>query len=72
MPRRTEYVALASKVLAVAVEGGIGDWAAYVGAVPGIDHDREWQDVKEHGTKLPQTIAEILFPKWKNTYVWRA
>jgi len=67
---RTKYIVLDSKVLVVAVEGSIGDWAAYIGAVPGYNFDEEWQRVAENGTKLPKSIAEILFPLFKDLK-WR-
>lgn len=58
------------KVIAVAVEGEIGDWAAYIGAVPGDNHEREWKRVREHGSKLPKTVAEAMFPDFKDLK-WR-
>lgn len=67
---KTEYRALSSKVLVVAVEGAIGDWAAYIDAVPGNNHDNEFFEVAEHGAKLDRHLAEILFPKWKHL-TWR-
>jgi len=68
--RKIRYIALDSKVLVVAKEGGIGDWAAYIGAVPGLNHTFEWQRVRDNGTKLPQKVAEILFPDFKDLN-WR-
>lgn len=62
--------ALAAKVLAVAVEGDIHDWAAYIDAVPGKKHDDEAQLVAEEGVKLDRDVAAVLFPcldmkKWR-------
>lgn len=68
--KKIRYRRLDSKVIAVAVEGSVGDWAAYIGAVPGINHDEEWITVKEDGTKLPKTVAEAMFPEFK-TLTWR-
>ena len=68
---RVEYYALDSRVLAVAVEGEVQDWAAYVGAVPGNNHDRELHIVAHSGTKLPRAVAELLFPHWKKEYKLR-
>jgi len=65
-----EYKALDKQVLVVAVEGGIGDWACYIGAVAGKNHEREFMEVAKHGTKLPRQIAELLFPEWER-YRWR-
>lgn len=70
MGKTPTIVALAKDVLAVAVEGGNKDWAAYIGAVPGNCHDIEWQRVKDHGAKLRKEIAEILFPQFKHLR-WR-
>lgn len=70
MARKAVYRALDTKVLAVAVEGVVGDWSAYIGAVAGRDHDREAKGVMEYGTKLPKAVAEILFPDLKRLR-WR-
>jgi hypothetical protein len=65
--RRIEVVPLDSKVLVVAAEGFVTDWAAYIGAVAGEDHDREWLDVLFHGNKLPERVAKAIFQgePWK-------
>ena len=61
-----QYYELDQHVLAVATRGGrMDDWAAYIGAVPGYRHDDEWQEVAGTGSKLPQNIAEAIFPYWK-------
>ena len=65
-----EWKALASTVIAVACEGTNKDWTAYIGGVQGKNHEKEWQEVAEHGAKLPQQIAEILFPDFKHLK-WR-
>lgn len=70
MAKLVSYIALDMQVIAVAVEGGVGDWAAYIGAVKGDNHEREWEDVGRHGTKLPQGVAELLFPSFKHL-IWR-
>jgi len=72
MTKKMEYRALDSKVLAVAVEGYVSDWSAYIGAVRGDNHDKEYLDVAEHGNKLPEKIARAIFPyePWKSL-VWR-
>ena len=60
-------IRLASRVLVVAsVNEPVGDWSAYIDAVPGMNHEREWQDVAKIGTKLPQDHAEFLFPQFKH------
>jgi hypothetical protein len=68
--RLPEYSILDRQVLAVALEGAIGDWAAYIGSVQGDNFDEEWQKVAANGTKLRQEIAELMFPNWK-TLDWR-
>jgi hypothetical protein len=72
MNRRLEYRALSSKILAVAVEGFVGDWTAYISPVDGYDHDREAKIVACEGTKLPYAVAKALFPDWSDSYRWRA
>ncbi|MHA1286207.1 MAG: hypothetical protein ACTSPB_02265 [Candidatus Thorarchaeota archaeon] len=64
--KRTQYKALDTHVLVVAVEGGNNDWAAYAGAVPGESHKAEWREVALHGSKLPEEIARFLFPAFRN------
>lgn len=59
-------------VLVVAsVNTKVGDWAAYIGAVPGEDHSLEWIIVRNRGAKLPQVVAEGMFPNLKS-FDWRA
>ena len=58
--------ALACRVLVVAKTRIEGRWNAYCDAVPGINHDDEWEEVKHHGCKLPEHIAEAIFPEFKN------
>jgi hypothetical protein len=62
-PTLTHY-ALDREVLAVAVPGEVGDWAVYVGAVPGRNHGDEIQGVASEGSKLPLHLAKILFPQF--------
>lgn len=68
--KKVRYRALNSHVLAVAVEGNHGDWSAYIGSVQGNKHEDEWQEVRDHGSKLPKEVAELLFPDFKNLR-WR-
>jgi len=66
------YLALAQKVLAVAKSNDdIGDWAAYIDAVPGDDHETEYMNVARHGDKLPENVAKLLFPGFTEKYKWR-
>jgi hypothetical protein len=66
-----KFVSLDPHVLVVAsVNEEVGDWSAYIGAVPGISHLREFYSVAEEGSKLPQAVAEALFPEFKH-FLWR-
>jgi len=72
--RRFRVVVLNAEVLLVAIEGHCKDWAAYIalrsyiGAVAGNNHDRP--DVLKHGNKLPQKVAEAIFPDFADL-AWR-
>lgn len=72
MEVEVSWRALASKVLVVAKQGGAEyDWAAYIDAVPGINHTQEVEEVKRSGTKLPYEVAKVLFPSFDRKYEWR-
>ena len=58
----TRRMALATHVLVVANSRIEGTWAAYIGVVPGVNHDREWQEVRKSGSKLDKHIALAMFP----------
>jgi len=60
--KRVDWRALDVRVLVVAKEGGCGDWAAYIGAVPGVNHRAEWPEVASNGSKLSEEFARLLFP----------
>lgn len=59
------WIALARRVLVVANTRIEGAWNAYIDAVPGENHDREWEEVKSHGAKLPEQVARSLFPDFE-------
>ena len=64
--------ALASRVLVVAViNDDIKDWAAYIDAVPGMNHEQEKAEVARVGNKLPFEIAKLIFPALASKYQWR-
>ena len=69
--RRREYKVLDVHVIAVASEGWVGDWAAYIGAVEGKNHEKEWQAVLSDGTKLDKDFAEVLFPEFATSLEYR-
>lgn len=54
--------ALSSRVLAVARTRVECAWAAYFDAVPGASHKHEAGAVLDHGAKLAENIARLLFP----------
>ena len=62
-PTRIRYT-LARDVLAVAERRGNDEWAAYVAAVPGNDHDAEEDAVVKAGCPLMQAVAAGLFPQF--------
>lgn len=68
MDYKIEYhqYALAQRVLAVAkvksFNGKLMDWAVYVDAVPGENHDNEYVKVTTHGSKLYKAMAVFMFP----------
>ena len=55
-------IALDRKVLAVLTER-IEGWCAYIGAVPGKSHDKEWDEVLRQGCKLQERVAVAIFGK---------
>ena len=68
------YYALAIRVMAFAIANvSVGDWAAYIDAVPGKNHDKELDQLleKRMSAKLPYDIAKIIFPYFDNKYRWR-
>ena len=67
MKNTLRYTALATNVIAVASinhteKGDLFDWAAYIGAVLGMNHEYEYKEVAKHGAKLSPIIAVAMFP----------
>ena len=61
-----DYRALDSQVLVVAVaQEPLNEWAAYIGAVPGNNHEAEYVLVNSHDW------ARMLFPEFESKYYWR-
>jgi hypothetical protein len=59
---------LGAIITVVAVEGAVQDWSAY--------HQTPWIDSNEasvaaNGDKLPQEVAELIFPEWAKKFSWR-
>lgn len=70
----TAYEVLAQRVMVYAIATiEVGDWAAYIDAVPGMNHENEYDQIvaDRRGSKLPYDIAKILFPYFDKKYVWR-
>lgn len=46
----------------------VHDWAAYITTMPGYDHRIEIENavIRADGDKLPQKIAEAIFPEFSN------
>lgn len=64
--------ALSPRVLVVAVVNKYTlDWSAYIDAVPGNNHEEEYVQVANSGSKLDHTFAKILFPILEQKYCWR-
>ncbi len=74
------WIPLDRRVIVVAVVDDLpglypskkGEWAAYIGAVSGDNHEIEVEEVARRGTKIQKSIAEILFPMTARSYVWRS
>ena len=58
--------ALAMRVLAVATTRVEGTWKAYIDAVPGINHNEEYDEVLRVGDTLGEDIAKSMFPEFKD------
>jgi len=68
--KRHKFRLLHPNILAVAVEGDKGDWAAYIGVVTGVRPETRWRKIYESGNKLPQEVAVALFPTFAHLE-WR-
>lgn len=65
------HKALAMRVLVVAQTRVECAWAAYVDAVPGMNHASELHRVLSDGDKLDESIARALFPMFNEVpYAW--
>ena len=57
--------ALHHQILCVACTRIEGMWKAYIGPVPGNNHDTEWGTVFGEGSTLPVNVARALFPDFE-------
>lgn len=53
------------RVLVVAKTRVECSWAAYIDAVPGMNHAMEADAVLNHGDKLDERIARAVFPEFE-------
>ena len=60
-----DHKALSRCVMAVARTRVECKWAAYIDAVPGMNHDNEYAAVLDHGDKLREDIARAIFPQFE-------
>jgi hypothetical protein len=64
MDTKIRFIRLDIDVVAVALEGAVKDWAAYIGTgTP--------ERVAQRGTKLPYVVASVLFPDFNDDFTWR-
>ena len=59
------FVCLDRRVMIAARTRVEGTWAAYCKNVPGMKHEDEVEAVLEHGTKVPEAVARVLFPDFE-------
>ena len=69
--KRMRYTVLERNVIAVAKEGAVNDWAAYIGAVAGGNREADVEHVSKWGSKLPEKVARVLFPEFRDL-AWRS
>ncbi|MBA7646858.1 hypothetical protein ES703_54624 [subsurface metagenome] len=69
--KKVRWRTLARGVMAVAVEGGCKDWACYIGVATktGIEGAEQ---VYNDGDKQWRYLAEVLFPDFKEAYIYRS
>jgi len=66
------WVALDTRVIVAArAQPDVGYWSAYIGAVRGNNHDLEYRDVIDHGSKISYRLAKVLFPILDEQFTWR-
>jgi len=59
------YIVIHWKVLVVAKTRIEGKWNAYATPVPGMSHEKEYYLWETEGLKLPEEIARVMFPDFK-------
>lgn len=56
-----KYRSLDRRIIVVATTRIEGSWSAYIGAVDGLCHDKEYFEVLKNGAKLDENIARSIF-----------
>jgi hypothetical protein len=62
--RKVEIRILTREILVVATFTYGKAWKAYIGIVPGRDHDEEWEQVLQTGDTLDEVYARPMFPNF--------
>ena len=65
--RGIRWIPLARFVMVVAKPRVEGTWKAYIGAVPGMNHPEEIEEVLRQGATVPERIARAAFPSFDDT-----
>ena len=60
LPVGTIVHAALGRMVLVVICRRVDGWRAYIGAVPGKNHDTEWQAVAAKGDKLPEPVARAI------------
>lgn len=59
-----EVLVIATTTLPPSGPRDSGYWKAFIGVVPGKDHEQEWPHVLDYGDTLAEPIARALFPEF--------
>ncbi len=57
------YVYLSSQIIAVATEGKVNDWTAYLGVRSFPNLEKSIETICGLGDKIPRRFAEVIFPE---------
>lgn len=44
----------------------VGGWKAYIGVVPGKNHNEEWSEILSFGDTVQENLARFLYPEFKD------
>lgn len=59
---KPQVYVITTNILAVAKFTFGHNWKAYIGVVPGRNHDKEWESVAATGCSLDEDLARFMFP----------